>query len=100
MEESHPAAGSSEPSLRAAAGAGQKLVERHCAECHVREGFALPGEPPTLPEMARRRNWPGGELKAWLATDHARIPTPRLTSREFYEIEQYLDTLSRAFPEF
>lgn len=79
---------------------GRDLVEEHCVECHVREGFTLPGEPPTLPEMARRRVWPGGELKAWLATDHARIPVPRLTSREFYEIEQYLDSLSREFPEF
>lgn len=84
----------------AAAEDGQSLVEQHCTECHTREGFALPGQPPTLPEMARRRSWPGGELKAWLATDHARIPTPRLTSRQFYEIEQYLHELSRAFPEF
>jgi mono/diheme cytochrome c family protein len=84
----------------AVADGGQSLVEQHCADCHTREGFALPGEPPTLPEMARRRSWSEGDLKAWLATDHARIPTPRLTSREFYEIERYLDALSREFPDF
>ena len=84
----------------ASADRGRELVEENCAACHTRDGFAMPGEPPTLSEIARQRHWPGGELNAWLATDHARIATPRLTSREFYEMEQYLDALSREFPEF
>jgi mono/diheme cytochrome c family protein len=73
---------------------GQRLAERWCAACHVvaRSGSGSDTAPP-FAEIAARKPFDEGMLRAWLTAPHPPMPNPSLSRREIDDVIAYLASL-------
>ena len=89
-----PAAAQSPPLEEGDPVAGQRVAQMWCANCHVvaADGPRGTDAAPTFPAIAGRGSTADG-LRAFLATQHGRMPNLSLTNTDIENVVAYLLSL-------
>ncbi|MCI0466381.1 MAG: cytochrome c [Beijerinckiaceae bacterium] len=82
--------------LGAEAAKGKIIAKRWCAACHLVSSDQKSASPdvPSFAAVARKKT-PPGQLKAFLADPHPKMPDMNLTRSEIEDIAAYIRSLER-----